>query len=175
MPGLTSAPVSGYPLAMATPGYIVDGYNLLHCFRYLGRMMNREPERARAELVRRLGGFRGSKRIRVWVVFDGRGDEDELKRAGVYGVRVFFSGQASADSRIIQLLKQQKNPRAWTVVSSDREVQFNARGVGAEVVGSGRFADLVAASAPKPVSESEKPEMSASDVAEWEEFFRRGP
>ena len=160
---------------MATPGYIVDGYNLLHCFRDLGRMMNRDPERARGELVRRLGGFRGAKRIRVWVVFDGRGDADELKRAGAFGVRVFFSGQMSADHRIIQLLKQQKNPRSWTVVSSDREVQFNARGVGAEVTGSGRFADLVTAAGPRTGGEPEKPEMRDSDIAEWEEFFRKGP
>jgi predicted RNA-binding protein with PIN domain len=158
---------------MAMPGFIVDGYNLLHCFRDLGRMMGRDPERARGELVRRLGVFRGRKRIRVWVVFDGRGDEDELKRAGAFGVRVFFSGQMSADHRIIQLLKQQKNPRAWTVVSSDREVQFRARGAGGEVSGSGRFADLVKAADDRPQREPDKPEMTASDVAEWEDYFRK--
>jgi predicted RNA-binding protein with PIN domain len=158
---------------MATPGYIVDGYNLLHCFRDLGRLANRDLENARDRLVSRLGAFRGRKRIRMWVVFDGKGRPGHIEQGQRFGVRVVFSGPVSADRRIIQLLQQEKNPRAWTVVSSDRWVKDHARAAGANVTGSGAFADSIRSVPGTAGKEPEKPEMKPGDVAEWEEYFRR--
>ncbi len=157
------------------PRYLVDGYNLMHCFRDLGRLAGHDVELARDRLVSRLAGFRAGKRIRVRVVFDGRPATVPAPADRTLGVEVEFAGATSADERIVGIVRRARHPGAWTVVSSDRWVKENARAHGARTVNSGQFAELVLATrtggtAPGP----EKPEMRPADVKEWEEYFRGG-
>ena len=157
-----------------SPGFIVDGYNLLHCFPGLGRMADQDLERARDALVSRLAVFRGRKRIRVVVVFDG-GAEGEPVRFQSRGIEIIFARQQSADARIVKMVRALKHPKAWTVVSSDRWVKEHAGTYGVKAMNSSAFVELVpVGSGPGAGSEPDKPEMKPGDVPEWEEYFRKG-
>jgi hypothetical protein len=71
------------------------------------------------------------------------------------------------------LKKLGKSARNWTVVSSDRQVQANARAAQAEVVSSDSFAGLlkqVRNSTPKPNSDRK---ISSQEVDEWLKLFER--
>jgi len=160
---------------MVTPNYIIDGYNLLHCFRELGRLADSDLELARSGLVRRLAAFKGRKRIRLKVVFDGRPDDGQLLTTRPLGIETVFSGAQSADERIVKMVRVLRRPKSWTVVSSDRWVKDHVAVHGVQTLNSGRFAELL----PDPgartsPAQGEKPEMSAQDVSEWEEYFRSG-
>lgn len=155
-------------------GYIVDGYNLMHCVPDLGRMASQDLEGARETLVARLAAFRGRKRIRVAVVFDGS-DAAGFSRSQNRRVEVIFSAPPqNADERIVKMVRALKHPKGWTVVSSDRWVKEQVEALGARTVESGPFAQLLPGAKGRGTGTlPEKPEMRPSDVAEWEAFFRR--
>ena len=160
---------------------IIDGYNLLHKIPNLVRLVDTDLERARDLLVSRLVGYRAQKNARITVVFDGRGPQ--LSPPGgrsATGVEVVFSrAPENADARIKAMITREKNPRSCTVVTSDNSIRIHVRDFGAKVVSAADFArELSGRSASQTVTRvrrpSEKPEMSASDVAKWEEYFRTG-
>ena len=78
----------------------------------------------------------------------------------------------SADNAIRNRLKRLgKNARNWTVISSDRQVQTEARAVRAEVTSSDVFAALLKQarnSAPKPNVEQT---LSPREVEDWLKLF----
>jgi predicted RNA-binding protein with PIN domain len=70
-----------------------------------------------------------------------------------------------------QLKKLGKGARNWTVVSSDREVQAEARAAQAEVVSSDSFAGMLKHTrdtAPKPNQERK---LSPKEVDDWLKLF----
>jgi hypothetical protein len=76
------------------------------------------------------------------------------------------------------MLQKERHPRACTVVTSDKSIILYARDLGATVVRSEDFAAALVRPSANRKSEignrkSEKPEMSAADVAEWEDYFKK--
>ena len=159
---------------------IIDGYNLLHKIPDLARLVDTDLERARDLLVSRLVGYRAQNNARITVVFDGRGPQASPGGRSATGVEVVFSrAPENADARIKAMITREKNPRSCTVVTSDNSIRIHVRDFGAKVMASAEFAqELSGRSASQTVTRvrrpSEKPEMSASDVAKWEEYFRTG-
>jgi predicted RNA-binding protein with PIN domain len=157
---------------------IVDGYNLMHQMPDVVRQLDADAELARSLLVRKLGEYRALHNVRVTVVFDGRGPS-QLRGAKPSGVEVVYSrAPQTADDVIKRMLSVEKNPRACTVVTSDRSIAVHVRDFGARVASSAEFARELAAGGrrvrPGSAGQSEKPEMTRADVAEWEAYFRRG-
>ena len=69
------------------------------------------------------------------------------------------------------------SPKSWTVVTSDNSIVRFARDFGAKTIPSAEFAVKLGPAIPKlgpnrPVQKDTP--MSAAEVAEWEEFFRKG-
>jgi hypothetical protein len=81
---------------------------------------------------------------------------------------------STADNAIRNRLKAlRKNARNWTVVSSDRQVQAEARAVLAEVISSEAFAALLKEardSAPKPDPERK---LSQKEIDDWLKLFEQ--
>jgi predicted RNA-binding protein with PIN domain len=115
--------------------------------------------------------------VRVTVVFDGQGMPVQQGRPPG-GVEVVFSrAPQTADTRIKNMLALEKSPRSWTVVTSDNSIVRFARDYGAKTIPSAEFAAKLGPAIPKlgpnrPAAQDTP--MSPAEVAEWEEFFRKG-
>lgn len=149
--------------------FLIDGHNLIPKVPGLN-LQEVEDEIA---LVRLLQTFCHRERKQVEVYFDNA----PLGAAGTrkFGpVKAVFVRQGtSADDSIRRRLKRLGGEaRNWTVVSSDREVQGEARAVGAQVTTAESFAsqltffDEVAANSGKA-----EPNMSETEVDEWLGLF----
>ena len=162
---------------MAQPRIVIDGYNLIHAIPELARLVGTDLERARDSLVARLAVYRSQRNVRVTVVFDGRGTLAQQTRPPG-GIEVVFSRPPqNADAKIKTMLSLEKSPKSWTVVTSDNSIAIFARDFGAKTVPSAEFAAKLGPAIPKlspnrPVQRDAP--MSAAEVAEWEEFFRKG-
>jgi YacP-like NYN domain-containing protein len=146
--------------------YLIDASNLGGALG--GQRGARDPE---AVIRFLLGWARG--RGRVVVVFDGSGDARVAERYGA--LEVAWGGARSADDAIEALVRKQ--PRSWTVVTDDRELDRRCRELGARV----QRADALIARVQRPhtgapaavaaARDAGKPSPSAEDVRHWREVF----
>jgi len=131
--------------------YLVDGDNLLGTWRD-----RRRTDRERRALAGEIGRLARRERRRFVVVFDG------YSLAGPAGVDVVFAGGSrSADDVILERLRNETDPRGWTVVTSDRSLGDRCRHLGARVVRCDRFRSRLRNPGPE-----EKPEHE-TDVDYW--------
>jgi predicted RNA-binding protein with PIN domain len=148
---------------------LIDGHNLIPKLGLSLRSADDEMQ-----LVTRLQAFCRAERKQVEVYFDGA-------PAGQMGTRQFGLVTAhfvrlgsTADAAIRARLKTLgRAARNWTVVTSDRQVQAEARAAGAVIVSSDAFAEQVieALRATVPGSANEAG-MSDAEVEEWLRLFR---
>ncbi len=118
--------------------YIVDGYNLMYVSKeHQPFRKGKDLEGCRATLVRKLSAFAAISGETVLVVFDGTGAGGMERRAGVS--IVFSPGPSGADAEIVRRVDADRSRKTLTVVSSDREVAFAVRRLGAVSVSSGAF------------------------------------
>jgi predicted RNA-binding protein with PIN domain len=103
---------------------VIDGDNLLGTWP--GRKRADADKRA---LAREVDGLRRLEKHRVVVVFDG------TPPPGVScGADVLFSGPGrKADALILELIRQEQDPRGWTVVTNDRSLADQCRFLGASI------------------------------------------
>ncbi len=116
------------------PHIIIDGYNfILRMYR-----INWENEsalwHAREDLIRKSIAFRGNKRIKITIVFDGQDIKQIGKIARPSGISVVFSqAPQKADPLILNMIKSAKQSRNITLVTSDKVLQRDARFYGCHV------------------------------------------
>lgn len=110
---------------------LIDGYNLLHAIGF-GNITSPHGklEPARDELLRFLqASLTEPERAATVIVFDTcrtRGRPNDLTEVGGMSVE-FASGYASADERIVELIREHRTPQQLLVVSSDHHIQKVAR------------------------------------------------
>jgi hypothetical protein len=151
--------------------YLIDGHNLIP---KLGLRLDSVDDEM--ELVRLLQEYcRLTRRSGVEVYFDGA-------PAGQAGTRRmspitahFVPLGSSADAAIRKRLKALgRSAKNWTVVTSDRQVQADARAAQAEVISSETFAALLKearSSSPEP---SREQKLSDAEMEEWIRLFQKG-
>jgi predicted RNA-binding protein with PIN domain len=151
--------------------YLIDGHNLIP---KLGlRLDSMEDE---MELVAILQEYcRLTRRTGVEVYFDGAPAAHAGRRKMPLLTAHFVQLGSSADEAIRKRLKTLgKSARNWTVVTSDRQVQADARAAQAEIISSETFAALLRkarSSTPKPARDRK---LSADEVEEWMRLFQKG-
>ncbi len=148
--------------------YILDGHNLIPKIPGLSL---RDPD-DETRLLEMLQDFARRERARVEVFFDRAPDTRQGKQTYGRVTAHFVTHRATADEAIQRYLQSLgKGARNWTVVSSDRQVQVNARALGARVLPSETFAIQITQH-PKG-AEKDKPEgaLSADEVDEWLRLF----
>jgi len=138
---------------------LIDGDNLLGTW----------PGRSRSDAERRavaleLARLAARERRRYVVVFDGRPRDQ-----GSFGAGVRFAGADSADELILQILREQHDPRGWVVVTSDRSLADRCRHLEARVLRCDRFRGRL-----RPSAHAEKPERE-EDVDYWLSRFGPAP
>ncbi len=128
--------------------FFVDAYNVMLKSSLLREAARLDLERARDMLLDYVQCFCLSGDHQVTVVFDGR--EQERSGAGtsltgkVPGVHILFSPhQSSADSVIERLIYQQNNRMNCVVVSNDRSLRDQCRGMGTLTMEADSFINTV--------------------------------
>ncbi len=151
---------------------IIDGHNLIGQMRNISLSDPDDEE----QLLERLASYQSRRRDEMVVVFDS-GPQGGLPGGGRRegGLRVVYAraGQR-ADDVIIRLVRA-RGGSTCQVVTSDRAVQAEVRGLGANVIPSQEFARRLQPApqnAPRRPSEKERP-PSASEVEAWLEIFAR--
>jgi predicted RNA-binding protein with PIN domain len=117
--------------------YIIDGHNLIP--KLPGGSLREIDDEER--LIELLQAFSRTHRRQIEVFFDGAPPGRAGARRMGMVVAHFVEARLSADDAIRRNLEQMKGrARSATVVSSDRQVQANARTLHASVVSSEEFA-----------------------------------
>lgn len=120
------------------PRLIVDGYNIVHAWPSLKRLMTGASlEAARDELVRRLSVFGLVTGEDVTVVFDAHHSRAmSNSEETVDGVRVVFTRKGHSADHSIERLAYQATERGEviTVATSDRFQRDLVRGMGGAVI-----------------------------------------
>jgi predicted RNA-binding protein with PIN domain len=147
--------------------YIIDGHNLIP---KLGLRLDSMDDEI--ELVAILQEYCRLERKQAEVYFDGApASHAGARKTG--NITAFFVplGKTADDAIRRRLKKLGKSAKNWIVVSSDRQVQAEARVARAEIIPSDSFARQLSqarASAPKPVHDRK---LSAQEVDQWLELF----
>ncbi|RJP48830.1 MAG: hypothetical protein C4583_13795 [Anaerolineaceae bacterium] len=149
--------------------FLIDGHNLIPKLGLSLRNVDDEMQ-----LVSHLQDFCRAERKQVEVYFDGApAGQVGTRRLGLvtaHFVRLGSTADAAIRARLKSLGRAARN---WTVVTSDRAVQAEARMVGARVVSSDEFAGQVNASKRAPAQRSgDEAGMSDAEVEEWLRLFR---
>ncbi len=145
---------------------VVDGHNLI------GRMadLRLDDPADEAKLVARLRTYAARTGRRITVVFDQGLPGGRSRELSGGGVEVIFAPTGrSADEILRARLRRARDPRALTVVSSDRALIAAAQARGARVVRAEDFAAQL--SAPPAVEPEPDERLSPEEVAEWLRVF----
>ena len=150
--------------------YIIDGHNLIAALPDLD-LSDLDDEK---KLVEMLQSFCSRTERRATVYFDrgAPGGEPTIKSGRVH-VKFVRLPRSADDAIRDHLRKLGKEAPNWTIVSSDREVRSAALRVGASVLHSGAFVQIILQDA-NTSDQSEKPQeiLSDKDLDEWERLFR---
>jgi predicted RNA-binding protein with PIN domain len=148
--------------------YLIDGHNLIP---KLGLRLDSLDDEM--ELIAILQEFCRMTRKEVDVYFDGAPAPHAGTRKFGSVTAHFVRLGSSADEAIRKRLKSLgKSAKNWTVVTSDRQVQAEARAVRAGIITSDVFAATMKqarASAPKG---DDPRELSSEEVDEWLRIFQ---
>jgi predicted RNA-binding protein with PIN domain len=115
---------------------IVDGANLIHAWKDLHALAKRDRQAARTELVKRLAPIHDLEKMRVTVVFDGRGDELRVERPSgeaTFSV-VYTPGSMTGDDVIEQMVANSATPSTCIVCTEDRAERETVMATGATAI-----------------------------------------
>ena len=149
--------------------YLIDGHNLIP---KLGlRLDSMDDEN---ELISILQEYCRLERKQVEVYFDGAPTPHAGTRNLGNVTAHFVPLGTTADDAIRRRLKKMgKNAKNWTIVSSDRQVQAEARSMQANIIASDEFAKQLKQArdtAPKPTNDRT---LSKQEVDDWLKLFEQ--
>ncbi|MGW8145226.1 MAG: NYN domain-containing protein [Anaerolineales bacterium] len=159
------AVVEGIPVP-----YIIDGHNLIPKIPGLS-LQDIDDE---LQLVNMLQEFCRVNRKRVEVYFDNAPTGSTGARNYGLVIARFIRQGVTADEAIRKkLVRLGGEARNWTVVSSDHEVQVNARAARAKILPAEAFAEQLLALTDESGESriDEDSELSAQDVEDWMMIF----
>jgi predicted RNA-binding protein with PIN domain len=152
--------------------FLIDGHNLIGRLPDL-RLDDPDDE---AKLVIRLRAYSARTGKRVTVVFDHGlpgGRSWDLSGGGVE--TVFAPTGRTADRILCERIRQARDPRGLTVVTSDRQVIAAAQAGGARVLRSEEFAaQLDGRRVMEAPEDGQDVPLSEKEVEEWLRIFARG-
>ena len=150
--------------------YLIDGHNLIP---KLGLRLDSMDDEM--ELIAILQEFCRVERMptgQVEVFFDGapaaQAGTRKLGSVTAHFVRLGYSADNAIRTRLKRLGKSAKN---WTVVSSDRQVQVEARAVHAEVTSSDAFAAILKQARNSTAKPHGERKLSPKEVEDWLKLF----
>jgi predicted RNA-binding protein with PIN domain len=141
--------------------YIIDGYNLIRHRLYCPGNKSRD-ERLGLLVFLRAEKPCGSLKNRITVVFDGYPGALEISEPRI---EVIFSGEQSADDKIIKMLRGKAAARNTVVISDDRQIRDAVRLEGLTSLGIEEFLRPKKKNVSGRKAEMFKPELDALSVS----------
>ncbi len=159
--------------------YLIDGHNLIAKISDI----NLSDSDDEIELILRLKSWAAASRKRkVTLYFDGGLPGGVAHRLSTSDIKVIFAPEGrTADSLIIKRIRKIKNPPEYTLVTSDQEIIAAAQKRRMSHLRSEDFTakmgdDRRKRTAPSPpLSETDDPQISQKEIAEWMELFGPEP
>ena len=153
--------------------YIIDGHNLIPL---LGLDLSSiDDEESLVGVI--LEYSRQARLGQVEIYFDnGQPGQAERQKRGSLTL-IFTRRPMIADHAISNRLSAlKKDAKNWTVISSDRKVQSEARSVGARVISSDQFSGMVMnqLAKSKPGKSHDHGKLSEAEVDKWLHIFEQG-
>jgi predicted RNA-binding protein with PIN domain len=149
--------------------YLIDGHNLIP---KLGLRLDSIDDEM--EMIAILQEFCRLDRRQVEVYFDGAPPPQAGTRKLGSVTAQFVRLGATADNAIRSRLKKLgRSAKNWTVVSSDRQVQAEARAVHAQVISSEAFAQRLLQARDSAPKSAQDRKLSSKEVEEWLNIFKR--
>ena len=149
--------------------YLIDGHNLIP---KLGLRLDSPDDEM--ELVAILQEFSRLERRQVEVYFDGAPTPHAgTRKLGIVTAHFVPLGTTADNAIRKRVNKMGKSAKNWTVVSSDRQVQADARAAQGYITSSDAFAILLRqarTSSPKP---AEDRKLSRQEVDDWLKLFEQ--
>jgi len=147
--------------------YLIDGHNLIP---KLGLHLDSVDDEMQLTAI--LQEFCRLERKQVEVFFDGAPTPHAGTRKLGAVTAHFVRLGATADNAIRDRVKSLgKSARNWTVVSSDRQVQAEARAAQAEVISSDSFAGLLKRTRNSATKSTDERKLSKQEVEDWLKLF----
>ena len=150
--------------------FIIDGHNLIGKISgiHLAQMDDEE------KLIRRVLKYCNSAQKQAEIYFDRAAPGGAGKRKYGRVTAVFVDARRTADDAIHRRLAGLKRQaRNWTVVSSDRRVQVEARAMGAGVITSEDFVEMMENERFNNASSGNAP-LDDDEIADWLKAFGAG-
>jgi len=148
--------------------YLIDGHNLIPKVGL--RLDSLDDEQELIAILQEYSRIERKKQVEVY--FDGAPPPHAgTRRLGTIIAHFVLLGTTADDAIKRRLIKMGKSAKNWTVVSSDRQVQAEARSARAEIVSSDEFAKKLKQareSAPKPANDRK---LSQQEVDDWLKMF----
>ncbi|MHB1688101.1 MAG: NYN domain-containing protein [Ignavibacteriaceae bacterium] len=120
--------------------YFIDGNNLIFKIKYLEKLARRDKQSAREKLAFMIDNYFIGKGIEVTLHFDGY----ENLPIKLSKVKIEYSRNDNADTKIKRQIDLSKNPRNLIVVTSDiKDIVKYAQKYGCEVLSSEKFSKLL--------------------------------
>jgi predicted RNA-binding protein with PIN domain len=149
--------------------YLVDGHNLIP---KLGLRLDSVDDEM--ELITILQEFIRLERRQVEVFFDAApAPHAGTRNVGTVKAHFVPLGQTADNAILARLKKLGHAAKNWTVVSSDREVQVNARAAHAEVISAEEFAGMLAQTGNRGSKPANDKKLSPQEVDEWLSLFNQ--
>lgn len=154
--------------------YLIDGHNLI------GKLpdISLDDPNDEAKLVQKLMGFCARERTAVTVVFDKGQTAGRSRMSTSYVEVVFASSRSNADNLMIERIRNEKNPKMMTVVSSDNDVLSAARRRQMQTLKSAEFAAILKRPLPPPKpgpDEAHDVYLTPKEIEEWLRIFGYSP
>jgi len=149
--------------------YLIDGHNLIPKLGLRLELMDDEME-----LIGILQEYSRLARKQVEVYFDGApAAHAGTRKLGTVIAHFVRLGTTADDAIRKRLKKMGKTAKNWIIVSSDRQVQAEARAMQAGIISSDEFAKQLKQArdaAPKPPNDRK---LSKQEVADWLKLFEQ--
>jgi len=147
--------------------YLIDGHNLIP---KIGLRLDSPDDEL--ELIAILREFCRLERRQIEVFFDGApANQAGIRKLGAVTAHFVRQGTTADDAIRSRLKKLGKGAKNWIVVSSDRQVQAEARALHAEVVSSDSFAGMLKHARNSASKTNNDRKLSPQEVDEWLKLF----
>jgi len=148
---------------------VIDGHNLIGKMKGISLADPHDEEK----LVGLLAQHLHDSPQKVIVVFDKGSDLAFIRTKHGPGLRVIFARpESSADAVIMEMIKNDPNPRGLTIVSSDNEIRRCARSRRAHLMSSEDLAQELESCPHHHKRRARTDDIGKIDVNEWLEYFK---
>lgn len=125
---------------------LIDGYNIIHAWPELKKSLKTLGlETTRSQLVDQVRVIHDIEKIRLTIVFDGKGSDIEIERPTPEKTfsLLFSPSGVTADTVIIQLANSAKKGQEIIIASDDSIIRISGSSSGATIISSQSLLDWV--------------------------------